>query len=165
MASFHLFPNTDLNLFCRVDTIIIYFSGPSGKAQRWDSALVLGCAQLCWVKPSDWSHHKPRWQHNWWPLPSHLAELGLPEPWEMWPKQLGLHTPPASSTEAAFQCLGEPEVPHFYCKTAERHRTQTLGFLLGNINWHPSCQIFHESMLKGKIFACLQIFGFEFGRE
>lgn len=84
MASFHLFPTIDLDLFFRVDTTIIYFSGASGKAQRWDTHLWLPSLSY-----TDWSHqlgdtisHSDSTTGGL-SLPLHLAELGLPEQWEM----------------------------------------------------------------------------------
>lgn len=41
LASFHLCPNTGLDLFFRNDTVMIYFSGPSGKVPRWETAFVV----------------------------------------------------------------------------------------------------------------------------
>lgn len=41
MASLHLFPNIHLDLFFRVNTAIIYFSGAAEKGPRWETALVV----------------------------------------------------------------------------------------------------------------------------
>lgn len=68
LASFHLFPNTDLDLFFRVNTMVIYFSGASGEVQRWDAAPVVMLCSVRLVESILWCHHKPQPQQNCCPL-------------------------------------------------------------------------------------------------
>lgn len=59
LASFHLCPNTGLDLFFRKDTVMIYFSGPSGKVPRWETALVVMLySELCYIQSYADSNHQ-----------------------------------------------------------------------------------------------------------